>query len=198
MYKYLFIVLETMEKVVGLADKWARKEIAEYSEPNVLNYETSNQKGEELARKYDVDVNIVKIGTRLMDIKLGEALAKGKAQEHVAMSIEASTAFLDKQDISEEDKNKILNCVAGHHGTASWTCKEAEICANADCYRFLCVKNWLFMLHSLGEEMSFEEALEFLNGKAEEKWNILSLPECKEELEGEYKLVKELVREEKE
>ena len=107
--------------------------------------------------------------------------------------LKATKEFLSQFDLKSEIFNKIINCAEGHHNK-SWDSLEAEICANADCYRFLLTKNWLVFLHSLGaRKTSFEEDLNFAEEKLDEKWEILSLDICKKELEPHYKLIKEII-----
>src|SRR3989344_4807324 len=43
------------------------------------------------------------------------------------------------------------------------------------------------------ERESFDNALNYIEEKADEKWKIVSLPEVKKELKPNYKLIKELV-----
>ncbi len=184
-----------MKEIIEKADEYARSEIDKFGVPMTLHFEISNIKGEQLAKMYGVDVEIVQIGTRLMDVKLGEALHENKVQEHVKMGVEASREFLKGFNLEEEVVEKIVNCVEGHHKDVEWTCKEAEVAANADCYRFLLSQTWLAFLNSLGKrQTSFEQDLNFAESKADEKWNILSLDFCKEELEPHYKIIKEIVK----
>jgi hypothetical protein len=160
-----------MEDIIQKAEEFAIKEIDKWSLPSKINFNTSNAKGEELAVKLKADIDIVKIGIRLMDIKLGESFKKGKVNEHVDSSVKATKEFLSKFDLDEEIKNKIINCVEGHHDKTKWKCKEAEICANADCYRFLLTKNWLDFFASLFERTNiFEKNLKYAESKLEEKW----------------------------
>jgi hypothetical protein len=73
-----------------------------------------------------------------MDLKLGQAFKEGRSQDHVQMSVDAVRVFLDRfDDLDTSKKEKIINCVEAHHKDVPFTCIEAEICANADCYRFL-------------------------------------------------------------
>jgi len=183
-----------MKGIIQKAEEFALSEIKKYGLPSKINYETSNKKGLELSKMFKVNSEIVQIGTRLMDIKLGEALNQGKTKEHIKIGSEATRKFLSKFKVADEIKEKIVNCVEGHHGTKKWICKEAEICANADCYRFLLVRNWLIFLNSLKSEgTTFEDSLKFAEEKAEEKWKIISLEICKKELEPHYRLIKEII-----
>lgn len=182
-----------MQEIINRAEEFALSEIKKYGLPSIMNFETSNKKAEGIAKQLGADLDVVKIGARLMDIKLGEAFSKGKLGMHVSMSSEATKKFLNQFEVSQDVIGNIINCVEGHHGTKKWICKEAEICANADCYRFLLVKNWLAFVHSLSE-IPFNEALDLAEEKAEEKWKVLSIDACKKELEPHYKLIKEIIK----
>ncbi len=81
--------------------------------------------------------------------------------------IDATKIFLEKYPLTKEEQKKIINCVEAHHKGVKFNCVEAEICANADCYRFL-------------------------HPKMNEKHKILSLDICKKELEPYYQEFKKL------
>lgn len=180
-----------MQKIIKEAEELALSEIDKYGLPSIANFNISNEKGLELAKKFSVDAGVVQIGTRLMDVKLGEAFSKARLQDHIDMGMETTRRFLSQFELDENTIDKILNCVEAHHGTKEWLCKEAEICANADCYRFLDVKHWLLFLYSLSaNENSFDENLNFAQEKVDEKWKILSLDICREELVKDHKLIK--------
>ena len=184
-----------MSDIIKRADEFARSEMKKYGLPSITTFEAPNQKGLELAKKLGADTEMVQIGTRLMDIKLGEAFSLGKLHKHIEMSVKATRDFLMQFSLPQDVFEKIVNCVEGHHRTKEWTCTEAEICANADCYGFLTVRNWLDLLHSLGaNSATFDENLKWAEAKIEEKWKILSLDICKKELEPHYKIIKELLR----
>ncbi len=183
-----------MKDIIKRADEFAISEIKKYGVPSMINYDISNKKGLELSKQFDVDQDIVQIGTRLMDIKLGEAFSKNKINEHVKMSVESAKEFLSQFQLLDDVKGKIINCVEGHHGTTEWICKEAEICANADCYRFLLVRNWLdFLIFLESRDSKFEDHINLARMKAEEKWKILSIDICKKELEPHYHLIKDII-----
>lgn len=183
-----------MKEIIQKAEEYALAEIEKYGLPPKFTLDAANAKGEELAKKLKADVFVVMLGTRLMDLKLGEASKLGKPKSHVEMSSKAAKEFLDKFDLPSATINKVINCIEGHHKEIPWNCKEAEIAANADCYKFLLLRNWLTFFHHLGTRMPFEKALAYAGEKAEEKWNILSLDICKKELEPHYKLIKEIIQ----
>ena len=183
-----------MKNIINEAEKFALSEIEKWGAPSKIIFDYSNMKGLELAKMLNVDENIVQIGTRLMDIKLGECYKNGIIQEHIKEGVEETKRFLDRFDLDKETKNKIINCVKTHHGTAPYIFKEAEICANVDCYRFIKARNVFAFIADLSKEgLELDKIIEFVEEKLEEKWNILSLDICKEELKDDYRIVKEFL-----
>lgn len=177
------------------AKKIALEEVKKFGVPHPVHLDVSEKKVVELAVKLGADRNISLVGYYLMDLKLGEAFREGKIEEHVEMSSRAAKEFLKGFKLDEEKKNKIINCVEAHHGSVPFACKEAEICANADCYRFIHPRGFFVFLGLLGKrEMDFDEALDYAEFKLDEKYKILSLEECRRELEYFYKQLKELIK----
>jgi hypothetical protein len=186
-------------KIIADAEKNALSEIKKYGAPSLLNFQTSNQKGLWIAKKMKADQNIVQLGTRLMDVKLGEALREGKLAEHVERSSAWARQFMEKYALPVNVQEKVINCIEGHHGKIPWKCKEAEICANADCYRFLLVKNWLDFFGDLrAEGNTYQDTMQLGEEKLEEKWKVISLDICKKELEPHYKLIQQIIAKTKE
>ena len=109
--------------------------IKNVSEPKLLEF--SLDKGLELANYYNANPDIVYIGMCFMDIKLKEALSLNKQSEHIKMAVIFAKDFMKDYDISNDDKEDIINCIEAHHKTVPFKCLEAEICANADCYIFI-------------------------------------------------------------
>ena len=184
-----------MQEIIKAAEEFALNEIEKYGGPPLYFFNIANEKGKEIAQQLEADVEITQLGTILMDIKIGEAIENGCVKNHVQMCVDATKEFLERFDMTDEQKEKVINCVEGHHKDVPWKCKEAEICANADGYKFLLTKNWLSYLNLLAKRgVSPEKALEQAEKKAYEKWNILSLDICKQELEPQYKAIKDIVK----
>ena len=136
--------------IVEQSRKFALSEIEKFGLPNRIHFEISEKKAAELAEKLGADKEIVLAGVALMDLKLGKAFKEGRLDEHINMSVLAAREFLKGFGISEEKKERIINCIEAHHGTVPYKCKEAEICANADCYRFIHPKGFFVYLTVLG------------------------------------------------
>jgi hypothetical protein len=168
--------------IIKAAEKFVLKEIKKYSSPIFLHWEIANKKRIELSKKLKADEELVRIGTMLMDVKIGQALKEKRLQNHVRMSVAATKDFLEKFSLSKEREERIINCTAAHHGTIPYICLEAEICANTDCFRFLSPRGFIGFLLLLGKEgMGFKKVLVYTEKKLEEKYEIISLDVCKEE-----------------
>jgi hypothetical protein len=186
--------MNILSSILRDADVLARKEIKKYNSPAPNHYDLANENGQRLAKKYKADVTLVGIGTRLMDVKIGQAIKMGKLDKHIEMSSLFAKKFLSKYNVSDELRDKIINCIEAHHNTTPYTCLEAEVCANADCYRMLTPEGAITLLVSLSSgRFEFKKALDYLDMKVDEKWRILSLRASKKELTPNYKLLKKLL-----
>ncbi len=171
-----------MKEIIEKAKEYALNEISLHGTPIVESFILANEKGQYLAEKLSADKDIVILGTMFMDLKIGECIKEGKASEHVERSSRATRKFLEQFDLEKEKFEKIINCVEAHHN-GKYTCKEAEICANADCYKFLHPRG-IFSAFVLwgGREQNVDSIISKAKEKIEEKHKILSLEICKEEM----------------
>lgn len=177
--------MKSKEQLIKDSLELAKKNIP----PAPKHLEISLKKGEELSAFYKADRWLVLIGICLMDICLSDAMKEGRQQEHVKMSTEFVKEFLKGYDLEKEKYEKIINCVEAHHGNVPFTCIEAEVCANADCYRFISpigVFTFLGVVAKRG--LGLLEQIEQVKMKLEEKHEILSLDLAKEELEPSYQM----------
>lgn len=173
------------------ARELALAEIKKTESPSRAGWEISVDKGQWLAGQFEVYKDIVLLGTILMDYKLGEALEQGRLVEHTQMSKDAAQILLDEDvNITDNEKANILLCVEQHHGVNQFSSKEAEICCNADCYRFISVAGVVGGIAS-GKAMDLDELVQLYKEKVEEKWSVLTLDICKKELEPQYKVIKD-------
>lgn len=186
-----------MEEIIERVNKLALEEIKKYGGPSLPHYNLSLSKVDDVVKKVGkdkVDSNIVKLGVMLMDIKLGEAIKKGKASEHIKMSVEYAKQILDCFKLDGKTKENVLNCIEAHHGTVQFKSIEAEICANLDCYRFIYPQGVFTYIQTVtGWGKSQNEAIDMVLEKMEEKHNVLSLEVCKKELEPLYQKIKKLL-----
>jgi hypothetical protein len=181
------------DQIVQESIKYAESETERFGLPTKLHLDISLQKGREIANALGADQSIVVVGVCMMDIKLGEAFKLNRQPEHVKMSVNAAREFLSKFNIDQESIRKILNSVEAHHGAVPFDSIEAEIVANADCYRFI---HPLGVFHYIGtltkRNLSIEQVIAGAESKLNEKRQILSLDYCKAELEPFYESFKQL------
>ncbi|MCL2354974.1 MAG: hypothetical protein FWC68_03760 [Oscillospiraceae bacterium] len=176
------------------ADAFAKEEIKQHNSEIETLYNIAMNKGIELAKHYNANIDVVKIGLSLMDCKLPKAQVDGTPEKHVEMSVDATKELLKKYSIDNDIKATIINCVEAHHGTKEYISIEAEIVANADCYKFIHPKGVFTFASMLGRRFNNRtKELEQLKYKLEEKYQTLSLDKAKEELEEYYKQFKEML-----
>lgn len=187
-----------MEEIINKAREYALLEISRHGSPKLEHFELSYEKWQNLAKIFNADPQIVALGCILMDLKIGECVSEWKIQEHVQRSSIASQDFLKQFDLDKEIFDKIIACVESHHGTEKYFCKEAEICANADCYRFLHPR-WIFSAIILfgGRSSSTDKVLIEVEKKIDEKYAVLSLDICKQQLDLYYQSFKKFILESK-
>lgn len=183
-----------MQEIIKQAEVLAIKEINQYNIPKMEHFVLANEKGQELAELLGVNKDIVLLGTILMDLKIGQCMKENRLAEHAQESSLEAQKFLKQFDLDENTLKKIVSCIEQHHGADNYYCLEAEICANADCYRFLSPEGFFHGLIIFGNRSkSLTEALINLEKKVEEKYKILSLDICKKELEDYYHNFKQLI-----
>jgi len=183
---------------MGIAEEaraYAVSEMEKHGLPNIIHFEISESKALELAEKLGADKTIVHAGVCLMDLKLGQAFIEKRLSEHVKMSADATREFLGGLGVDDDSKEKIINCVEAHHGNVPYKCVEAEICANADCYRFIHPKGFFVYLTVLGRRFKdFTDCLNTAEKKMDEKHGVLSLDACKAELGKYYQALKGFIK----
>lgn len=171
---------------------FAYAEVERTGMPLREHVDLATEVGKKLARKLNANVDIVEIGTYLMDCMIGQALKKGRLQDHVQMSLDKTNELLRNSELSEEAKENIRHCVSEHHGAKKFFSPESEICCNADCYRFTSVKGFMYAVKFM-REMPFLDLVKLLENKVEEKWGLVSLDVCRKELEPEHDILIKLL-----
>lgn len=182
------------QSLANKIDAVARKEIEIYGLPTQRHYNLSLEKGVELAKKLNADVNLVKAGIALMDIKLGQAAKEGHQPQHVKYCVEFSEKLLKELAVEEPYYSILINCVAAHHGAIPFTSLEAEIVANADCYRFIHPRGVMsFHATVIKRGNDHDAALKAVETKLDEKYGIISLDAAKSELIPYYEMFKNIL-----
>jgi hypothetical protein len=179
---------ESLGTVAEEAIQLARNEIMEFGSPDMEIFDISLDHGVRLASKLQANVNLVKIGVSMMDLKLGQSIKEGRVGEHIKMSVDAANDFLADKDIDASDKEVIINSIEAHHGGVEFNSIESEICTNADCYRFLHPRG-IFVVFNIFKSRikDTQKSLVMLDEKMEEKMNLMTLDVVRKELEPIYK-----------
>jgi len=187
-----------MQEIIKQAQALAIEEINKFKVPKLEHFILANSQGQRLADQLKADKEIVLLGTILMDLKIGQCKQEGRLAEHVKESSLAAQEFLKQFDLPLDVLAKIISCIESHHGVEKYSCLEAEICANADCYRFLSPTGFFHSLIAFSNRgLNFNDCLSQLENKIEEKHRVLSLDICRQELEGYYQDFKRLITEAK-
>lgn len=181
-----------MESLLKTARELAYGEVEKTGMPLKLHIDLSCEKAKELAKELGANVDIVEVGTLLMDSVLGKAISEGRISDHVEMCLEKANELLEQSQIDEETKENIRHCVSEHHGVDNFHSIESEICCNADCYRFASIKGFFYTVRFL-REMPLEDFIKLLRNKFDEKRNALTLDACKEELKEEIPTIENFI-----
>lgn len=126
-----------MQAIINKARELAIAEINKYGVPKMEHFVLANEKGQQLSKQLSADKDIVLLGTMFMDLKIGQCMKEKRLSEHVQDSSSIAQEFLKQFSLDSEIVKKVISCIEQHHGLNNYYCLEAEICANADCYRFL-------------------------------------------------------------
>lgn len=166
------------------------QEIDKYQAPSKFHVDLSIQKGQWLSDKLSANKDLVLLGTLLMDCKLGQAFKEGRLKDHIDMSLKKADQLLSADpDITKQEKEIILESVSKHHGSDKFLSKEAEICCNADCYRFVSVKGVIGGMKA-SRDMPLSDLIKLYSQKSDEKWHALTLDICRQELEPQHQAIK--------
>jgi len=184
-----------MKTLLKKAERLALSEVRKYKFLPEELFRISIYHSKLLAIKHKANQDICLLGSMLSDLKLGEAIEKGKIKDHIEMSKIATKKFMEKENADQNLIDSVLYCIETHHGTAKYNSIEAEIVANADCYRFLLPRGVFGLIESviLENRMTLGQMIDYIEEKTDEKWNIISLPDVKKELEPNYILIKKFL-----
>ena len=182
--------MDYVDDIVNDLDQQAVAEIMKYNTPSLDNYNDVTSVAIELGKRLNANLSVIKLGARFLDIKLGEATEQKKTNEHVNMALGFAKEFLAGYPLEEDIKQKVFACITEHH-TGKFSCIESEVCANADCYKFLVPKKILRMFYEWRNRgYNFEQIFLLAEEKVDERWKALTLDICKKELEDNYNKIK--------
>ena len=185
--------MDYVDEIVNELDQYAIQEIAKYGIPTLDNYNDVINVAVALGKRLNANLQAIKLGARFLDLKLGEATQQKKISEHITMALGFAKEFLSRYPLQEDIKQKVYYCITEHHNT-KFSCVESEICANADCCKFLAPKKVLRMFYNWRQRgYNFEEIFNLAEEKVEERWKALTLEICKKELQYNYNKIREFL-----
>lgn len=182
-----------MKNFISQARKLAYDEVEKTTMPLKLHIDLATEVGVKLAKELGANGQIVEAGTLLMDCLIGQALKENRLVDHVQMSLDKTNELLAQSSLTAEQKENIHHCVLEHHGVEKFYSIESEICANADCYRFISIKGFMYATRYL-RKMPFNDLVELLSKKVDEKWSVLTINACKKELAPQHEVIKTYLR----
>ncbi len=184
--------MDYIDTIVNDLDALAVEEIMKFPVVTLDDYNNTLNVALELGKKLNANSDIIKLGARFMEIKLGQAISEKKKNEYVNMSLGFAMNFLTGYPLSEDFKKKVFACIM-EQNDKKFSCIEAEICANALCYNFLIPKKILKIYYNKLRGYNFDEIFLFTNEIIDEKWEKLTLDVCRKNLEENYNKIKEFL-----
>ncbi len=170
--------------IVNLSKELMFKQTQKNKVPAWLLTELAIKKGKELSKKYNVDERLVLTSLYLAHT-IFSPIWKGDIQKnHPKLSSEFIKKYLDEWGVDKNEQEIILNSIEAHHNKVPAKSKIAEIVKNAECFKFITIEGCLIFLHELGlRQVPFEEAIDKVIQKMEQKKSLLTLDDCKKEAE---------------
>ncbi len=160
------------------------KQTIKNKSPSWLLTELAIKKGRELSKKYNVNERLVLTSLYLAHVVFSNVW-KGKVQKnHPKLSSNFVKPYLNKWCVNQKEQDIILNSIEAHHDKVLTKSLIAEVVKNAECFKFVTVEGSLIWLYELGRRhVPFEEAVEKVIEKMEQKRRLLTLKDCKKEAE---------------
>jgi methionine synthase II (cobalamin-independent) len=175
-----FIIIKM--DIVNLSKQLMYEQTKKNKAPSWLLTKLAIEKGVELSKLHNVDEKLVLVSLYLAHTKFSPIWHGGTQQNHPELSSSFIKEYLDKWEISKNEQEIILNSIESHHNKIKTKSKIAEVVKNAECFKFLTIEGSLILLHELGlRGFPFNESVEKVIQKMEQKLNLLTLDDCKKE-----------------
>ncbi|HLD57646.1 MAG TPA: hypothetical protein VJA47_05030 [archaeon] len=168
------------------------KQTIKNKSPPWLLTELAIKKGKELSKKHKVDEKLVLASLYLAHTVFSNVWKGDIQKNHPKLSAKLVKKYLNKWGVNKEGQCIILNSIEAHHAKVPTKSLIAEVVKNAECFKFVTVEGSLIWLYELGRrEIPFEESVDRVLEKMEQKRSLLTLKDCKKEAE---KNCKEILR----
>lgn len=186
-----------MDKIIELIKKEVLSDIENYKNNSDDYYDFWDEhikyvyeESLDLARKYNADIAIVSIGALLHDIALIKKV--GERKDHHSNGALLAREILDKYEIDESVKERIIKCVYNHRSSKNATSIE-EICVcDADILAHFDNIPMLFNSAYNRNNVNLNEVRQWMLDCFEKDYNDLS-DKTKEVFKDRYTLIKEIV-----
>jgi len=179
--------------IIKLSKELMRKQTQKNKAPAWLLTELAIEKGKKLSKKYDVDEKLVLTSLYLAHTVFSPVWKGDIQKNHPQLSSEFIKKYLDEWNVDKNEQEIILNSIEAHHDKVPAKSKIAEVVKNAECFKFITVEGSLILLHELGiRQVPFEEAVDKVIQKMEQKKSLLTFNDCIKEAEKNCNKILEL------
>ena len=141
-----------------------------------------------LAKKYDADLDVVKLGALLHDIALIEKV--GERDDHHINGKILSDRILDEYGCNKEVKEKVLGCILNHRSSKNATNNEELCVCDADILAHFDNIPMLFNLTINGNTLN--GVRKWIDEAFQKDFNDLS-DRCKKDFYEKYNLIRDVV-----
>ena len=184
-----------MSKFVEQSKQLMQRQTKKNGAPAWRLTEMAVAKGEELAKKYKVDSELVVTALYLAHTIFSKIVQDDIQKNHEELSAKFAEKYLKKWKVPAAKREIILNAIRAHHNKVNAESKIAEVMKNAECFKFIQVEGALIHLHHLGTRgIPFEKAARIVEAKAKQKFDYISLKEIKGEAKKSYNEVVKLLK----
>ncbi len=176
--------------IINLSRELMQKQTQKNKAPAWLLTELAIQKGKQLSKKHHVDGKLVLTSLYLAHTIFSPIWKDDIQKNHPKLSAAFAKKYLQQWKVNNREQQIILNAIEAHHGKVPTKSKIAEIVKNAECFKFVTIEGSLIWLHELGRrQVPFEQAIDKVLQKMEQKKSLLTLNDCKKEAEQNCKQI---------
>lgn len=169
----------------------------EYKKNSKDNYDFWNEhikyvyeESQKLAKKYDADIEIVKLGALLHDIAL--ICQVGDRKDHHINGKNLAEEILKKYNYPSEKIEKVANCVYNHRSSKNATNKEEQCVADADILAHFDNIPMLFNSAYTRNEIKLSDVREWMKERFEKDFLDLS-EDTQKEFKNRYNEICDIV-----
>lgn len=186
---------EIYRKAIVKARELMKEKTEENKAPSWILTELAQKVGKELAKEFNVDVNIVLLTLYLQHLIFNPIIGGEIQKNHPNLSANyvEDNNLLEKWNIPIEDRLIILEAIRVHHNKEMNSNLIIEVIKNTECQKFVTVEGALIWLHELGlRGFDYEKSKELVFYKMNQKKELLTLEKCIERGKNSCKKITEM------